>query len=168
MTDLSAILVLLLLFEARGTCGFMQEAQTQKSCPPPRLPLALLSRITLFFEIVKERKKEMKRNEMERNRTAKRLEREKRRKKERKNSWLRVAWVRYMQVPYCTSYKRSYIILAARESFSNMADKFQEFAGRLGKAPRGVGTGFKFLAAAALAAYGIKESIFTGRIEIVF
>ncbi|KXJ12675.1 prohibitin-2 [Exaiptasia diaphana] len=52
-----------------------------------------------------------------------------------------------------------------------MADKFQEFAGRLGKAPRGVGTGAKLLAAAALAAYGIKESIFTvdgGHRAIIF
>jgi prohibitin 2 len=48
-----------------------------------------------------------------------------------------------------------------------MADKFQEFAGRLGKAPKGVGTGVKLLAAAALAAYGIKESIFTGKTEII-
>lgn len=53
-------------------------------------------------------------------------------------------------------------MLEPRESISNMADKFQEFAGRLGKAPRGVGAGAKLLAAAAVAAYGIKESIFTG------
>lgn len=51
------------------------------------------------------------------------------------------------------------------KSFSNMADKFQEFAGRFGKAPRGVGTGAKLLAAGALAVYGIKESIFTGKLE---
>lgn len=43
-----------------------------------------------------------------------------------------------------------------------MADKFSEFAGRLGKAPKGVGTGVKLLVAAAAAAYGIKESIYTG------
>ena len=43
-----------------------------------------------------------------------------------------------------------------------MADKFTEFAGRMGKAPKGVGTGLKFLVAAAAAAYGIKESIYTG------
>lgn len=43
-----------------------------------------------------------------------------------------------------------------------MADKFSEFAGRLGKAPRGVGTGLKLLAAAAAIGYGIKESIYTG------
>lgn len=49
-----------------------------------------------------------------------------------------------------------------------MADKFQDFAGRLGKAPRGVGTGAKLLAAAALAAYGIKESIFTGKLVFYF
>ena len=43
-----------------------------------------------------------------------------------------------------------------------MADKFTEFAGRMGKAPKGVGTGLKLLVAAAAAAYGIKESIYTG------
>ena len=43
-----------------------------------------------------------------------------------------------------------------------MADKFTEFAGRMGKAPKGVGTGLKFLVAAAAAVYGIKESIYTG------
>ena len=49
-----------------------------------------------------------------------------------------------------------------------MADKFQEFAGRFGKAPRGVGTGAKLLGVAVLAAYGIKESIFTGKVIIWF
>ena len=43
-----------------------------------------------------------------------------------------------------------------------MADKFTEFAGRMGKAPKGVGTGLKLLAAAAAVAYGVKESIYTG------
>lgn len=43
-----------------------------------------------------------------------------------------------------------------------MADKFAEFAGRMGKAPKGVGTGLKLLVAAAAAAYGIKESVYTG------
>ena len=43
-----------------------------------------------------------------------------------------------------------------------MADKFTEFAGRMGNAPKGVGTGLKLLVAAAAAAYGIKESIYTG------
>lgn len=43
-----------------------------------------------------------------------------------------------------------------------MAEKFSEFAGRMGKAPKGVGTGLKLLVAAAAAAYGIKESIYTG------
>ena len=43
-----------------------------------------------------------------------------------------------------------------------MADKFTEFAGRMGKAPKGVGTGLKLLVAAGAAAYGIKESIYTG------
>ena len=45
---------------------------------------------------------------------------------------------------------------------SKMADKFTEFAGRMGKAPKGVGTGLKLLAAAAAVAYGVKESIYTG------
>ena len=43
-----------------------------------------------------------------------------------------------------------------------MADKFTEFAGRMGKAPKGVGTGLKLLVAAAAAAYGIRESVYTG------
>ena len=43
-----------------------------------------------------------------------------------------------------------------------MADKFTEFAGRMGKAPKGVGTGLKLLAAAAAVAYGVKESVYTG------
>ena len=51
--------------------------------------------------------------------------------------------------------------LATREE-GKMADKFTEFAGRMGKAPKGVGTGLKLLVAAAAAAYGIKESIYTG------
>lgn len=45
---------------------------------------------------------------------------------------------------------------------SKMADKFTEFAGRMGKAPKGVGTGLKLLAAAAAVAYGVKESVYTG------
>ncbi|XP_027040833.1 prohibitin-2-like [Pocillopora damicornis] len=52
-----------------------------------------------------------------------------------------------------------------------MADKFTEFAGRMGKAPKGVGTGLKFLVAAAAAAYGIKESVYTvegGHRAIIF
>ncbi|KAJ7331681.1 Prohibitin-2, subunit of the prohibitin complex (Phb1p-Phb2p) [Desmophyllum pertusum] len=52
-----------------------------------------------------------------------------------------------------------------------MADKFSEFAGRLGKAPKGVGTGVKLLVAAAAAVYGIKESIYTvdgGHRAIIF
>ena len=47
-----------------------------------------------------------------------------------------------------------------------MADKFTEFAGRMGKAPKGVGTGLKLLAAAAAVAYGVKESIYTGVVFI--
>ena len=49
-----------------------------------------------------------------------------------------------------------------------MADKFTEFAGRMGKAPKGVGTGLKLLAAAAAVAYGVKESIYTGNLFYVF
>ncbi|EDO42348.1 predicted protein [Nematostella vectensis] len=52
-----------------------------------------------------------------------------------------------------------------------MAEQFKEFAGRMGKAPRGLGTGFKLLAAAALAGYGIKESVYTvdgGHRAIIF
>lgn len=49
-----------------------------------------------------------------------------------------------------------------------MADKFTEFAGRMGKAPKGVGTGLKLLAAAAAVAYGVKESIYTGNLFCVF
>ncbi|XP_068699781.1 prohibitin-2-like [Montipora foliosa] len=52
-----------------------------------------------------------------------------------------------------------------------MADKFTEFAGRMGKAPKGVGTGLKLLAAAAAVAYGVKESIYTvdgGHRAIIF
>lgn len=52
-----------------------------------------------------------------------------------------------------------------------MADKFTEFAGRMGNAPKGVGTGLKLLVAAAAAAYGIKESIYTvdgGHRAIIF
>lgn len=49
-----------------------------------------------------------------------------------------------------------------------MADKFTEFAGRMGKAPKGVGTGLKLLAAAAAVAYGVKESIYTGNLLYVF
>lgn len=49
-----------------------------------------------------------------------------------------------------------------------MADKFSEFAGRMGKAPKGVSTGLKLLAAAAAAAYGIKESVYTGIISSSF
>lgn len=67
---------------------------------------------------------------------------------------------------YRNTYYVTLTALEAREVIFNMADKFQEFAGRLGKAPRGVGTGAKLLAAAALAAYGIKESIFTGKMRV--
>jgi len=42
-----------------------------------------------------------------------------------------------------------------------MADKFQDLAGRLGKAPKGLGLGAKLLAAAAAGAYGLQQSMYT-------
>lgn len=57
--------------------------------------------------------------------------------------------------------RHSWRFLQTREE-GKMADKFSEFAGRMGKAPKGVGTGMKLLAAAAALAYGIKESVYTG------
>ena len=46
-----------------------------------------------------------------------------------------------------------------------MADKLNEFAGKFGKggAPKGLGLGMKLLAVAAAGAYGIKESMYTGK-----
>lgn len=48
------------------------------------------------------------------------------------------------------------------------ADKFQEFAGRLkgaggGGAPKGLGLGIKLLVAGAAGAYGIQQSMYTGK-----
>ena len=43
-----------------------------------------------------------------------------------------------------------------------MADKINDFLGRLGKGPRGLGTGVKLLALAGAAAYGIQQSLYTG------
>lgn len=45
-----------------------------------------------------------------------------------------------------------------------MADKLNDLAGRLGKGPRGLGTGLKVLAAAGAAAYGISQSMYTGKV----
>jgi len=42
-----------------------------------------------------------------------------------------------------------------------MADKLNDLAGRMGKAPKGLGTGIKLLAAAAAGAYGLQQSMFT-------
>jgi len=42
-----------------------------------------------------------------------------------------------------------------------MADKFNDLAGRLGKAPKGLGLGAKLLAAAAAGAYGLQQSMYT-------
>lgn len=43
-----------------------------------------------------------------------------------------------------------------------MADKLNDLMGRLGKGPRGMGTGLKLLAAAGAAVYGITQSMYTG------
>ncbi|MPC13155.1 Prohibitin-2 [Portunus trituberculatus] len=43
-----------------------------------------------------------------------------------------------------------------------MADKLNDLLGRLGKGPRGMGTGLKLLAAAGAAVYGISQSMYTG------
>jgi len=42
-----------------------------------------------------------------------------------------------------------------------MADKLNDLAGRMGKAPKGLGTGVKLLAAAAAGAYGLQQSMYT-------
>jgi len=42
-----------------------------------------------------------------------------------------------------------------------MADKLNDLAGRMGKAPKGLGAGVKLLAAAVAGAYGIQQSMFT-------
>ncbi|XP_071520127.1 prohibitin-2 [Panulirus ornatus] len=52
-----------------------------------------------------------------------------------------------------------------------MADKLNDLAGRLGKGPRGLGTGLKLLAAAGAAAYGLSQSMYTvegGQRAIIF
>ncbi|XP_076036420.1 prohibitin 2 [Oratosquilla oratoria] len=52
-----------------------------------------------------------------------------------------------------------------------MADKLNDLAGRLGKGPRGLGTGLKLLAAAGAAVYGISQSMYTvdgGHRAIIF
>ena len=42
-----------------------------------------------------------------------------------------------------------------------MADKLNDLAGRMGKAPKGLGTGVKLLAAAAAGVYGLQQSMYT-------
>jgi len=42
-----------------------------------------------------------------------------------------------------------------------MADKLNDLAGRMGKAPKGLGTGVKLLAAAVAGAYGLQQSMYT-------
>merc|ERR1712025_17801 len=52
-----------------------------------------------------------------------------------------------------------------------MADKLNDFAGKMGKAPKGLGLGVKWLAAGAAAAYGLQQSMFTvdgGHRAIIF
>ncbi|KAK4292953.1 hypothetical protein Pmani_034317 [Petrolisthes manimaculis] len=52
-----------------------------------------------------------------------------------------------------------------------MADKLNDLAGRLGKGPRGLGTGLKVLAAAGAAVYGLNQSMYTvegGHRAIIF
>ena len=45
-----------------------------------------------------------------------------------------------------------------------MADKLQDFAGRMAKAPKGSGTGVALLAGAVALGYAIKESVYTGKL----
>jgi len=52
-----------------------------------------------------------------------------------------------------------------------MSDKLNDLAGKMGKAPKGLGLGVKLLAAGAAAAYGLQQSMFTvdgGHRAIVF
>jgi len=52
-----------------------------------------------------------------------------------------------------------------------MADKLNDLAGRMGKGPKGLGTGLKLLATAGAAAYGIAQSMYTvdgGQRAIIF
>ena len=44
-----------------------------------------------------------------------------------------------------------------------MADKVKDLMGRMGNGPKGLTTGLKFLLGAGALAYGIKESVYTGR-----
>lgn len=41
--------------------------------------------------------------------------------------------------------------------------KLNDLAGRFGKGPKGMGTGLKLLGLAGAAAYGISQSLFTGK-----
>ncbi|XP_042225489.1 prohibitin-2-like [Homarus americanus] len=52
-----------------------------------------------------------------------------------------------------------------------MADKLNDLAGRIGKGPKGLGTGLKLLAVAGAAAYGLSQSMYTvegGHRAIIF
>jgi prohibitin 2 len=41
--------------------------------------------------------------------------------------------------------------------------KLNDLAGRFAKGPKGLGTGLKVLAGAAVAAYGVSQSMYTGK-----
>jgi prohibitin 2 len=45
-------------------------------------------------------------------------------------------------------------------------NKMNDFVNRFGKAPKGLGLGVKLLAAAGAAAYGVSQSIYTGKFYI--
>ena len=52
-----------------------------------------------------------------------------------------------------------------------MADKLNDLAGKMGKAPKGLGLGVKLLAAGAAAAYGVNQAMYTvdgGHRAIIF
>jgi len=42
-------------------------------------------------------------------------------------------------------------------------NKLNDLAGRFAKGPKGLGTGLKVLAGAAVAAYGVSQSMYTGK-----
>lgn len=48
-----------------------------------------------------------------------------------------------------------------------MAQSLKDFAGRLPTGPRGMSTALKLLLGAGAAAYGIRESVFTGKVTFI-
>ena len=44
-----------------------------------------------------------------------------------------------------------------------MAQQVKDMMGRMGKGPAGLGTGVKLLLAAGALAYGVRESVYTGK-----